>query len=269
MEARQRPRVSGQVLGEARVVGRPARGARRAAGGAAASSRGRAGRARRWRSSVTVASWYAEATAATTVSLVQMELLTNPETWIALATLTRPRDRPRHRQRHLHLDPRPAAAREPARPRPADRPRASRWACGSLLLLTISWIIGLTQPLVTPVRSGLLVARPDPDRRRPVPALEGHDRDPRVARGRARPPRRRPRRATASFGGVLVQIVLLDIVFSLDSVLTAVGHGRRGRDHDRGRRHRGRRDARRVRAAVDASSTTTRRSRCSPCRSCC
>ena len=45
---------------------------------------------------------------------------------------------------------------------------------------------------------------------------------------------------------MLVQIVLLDIVFSLDSVLTAVGHGRRDPDHDRGRRHRGRRDAVRV-----------------------
>jgi hypothetical protein len=30
-------------------------------------------------------------------------------------------------------------------------------------------------------------------------------------------------KGTASFGGTLVQIVLLDIVFSLDSVLTAVG----------------------------------------------
>jgi predicted tellurium resistance membrane protein TerC len=32
-----------------------------------------------------------------------------------------------------------------------------------------------------------------------------------------------PRRANANFGGVIMQIVVLDIVFSLDSVITAVG----------------------------------------------
>ena len=32
-----------------------------------------------------------------------------------------------------------------------------------------------------------------------------------------------PRRAAATFGGIIVQILLLDIVFSLDSVITAVG----------------------------------------------
>ncbi len=32
-----------------------------------------------------------------------------------------------------------------------------------------------------------------------------------------------PRRANPSFGGVIMQIVVLDIVFSLDSVITAVG----------------------------------------------
>jgi predicted tellurium resistance membrane protein TerC len=34
------------------------------------------------------------------------------------------------------------------------------------------------------------------------------------------------RKAAASFGGVLIQIMLLDIVFSLDSVITAVGMAR-------------------------------------------
>lgn len=36
-------------------------------------------------------------------------------------------------------------------------------------------------------------------------------------------PHREPGSAATSFGGVIVQIVLLDIVFSLDSVITAVG----------------------------------------------
>ncbi len=49
-------------------------------------------------------------------------------------------------------------------------------------------------------------------------------------------------RAVRSMAGVLVQITLLDIVFSLDSVITAVGHGQgRARD-DRGHRCRGARD---------------------------
>ena len=90
-----------------------------------------------------------------------------------------------------------------------------------LLLLTISWIVGLTAAPVHDRRHAVLGAGPDPDRRRPVPALEGDDRDPRVARGRRRRTRRRAARRPSV--GVLVQIVLLDIVFSLDSVLTAVG----------------------------------------------
>ena len=34
-------------------------------------------------------------------------------------------------------------------------------------------------------------------------------------------------KAGVSFAGILVQIAIIDIVFSLDSVITAVGHGRR------------------------------------------
>ena len=76
--------------------------------------------------------------------------------------------------------------------------------------------------------AGHLRARPDPDRRRPVPAVEERARDPQQPgrRGRRRGPEGgasaagRPR---SSFVGVLVQIAIIDIVFSLDSVITAVG----------------------------------------------
>ena len=72
-----------------------------------------------------------------------------------------------------------------------------------------------------------------------------------LAKSHARDPRAssKARRATAgaqvapSFAGVIVQILLLDIVFSLDSVITAVGMADDVGGHDRGRRHRRRRDA--------------------------
>jgi predicted tellurium resistance membrane protein TerC len=88
-----------------------------------------------------------------------------------------------------------------------------------LLLLSLSWIMGLTKPLLSIanldvsgralilIGGGLfLIAK---STREIHHRLEG---DESVAQ-----------KAAASFSGVLVQIVLLDIVFSLDSVITAVG----------------------------------------------
>jgi predicted tellurium resistance membrane protein TerC len=90
-----------------------------------------------------------------------------------------------------------------------------------LLLLTISWIIGLTQPLfnalgrdfstrdVILIVGGLfLLWKATTEIHESLEGEEAHE----TAGGKM-----------ASFGSVLVQIVLLDIVFSLDSVLTAVG----------------------------------------------
>jgi predicted tellurium resistance membrane protein TerC len=96
-----------------------------------------------------------------------------------------------------------------------------------LLLLSLSWIIGLTEPLVAVplgwvgredlgisgrdlilLLGGLfLLAKATYEIHE---RLEGHEH----ASGA---------RATASFAAVIVQILLLDIVFSLDSVITAVG----------------------------------------------
>ncbi len=90
-----------------------------------------------------------------------------------------------------------------------------------LLLLTISFIVGLTQPVLTLVGNefswrdiiliggGLFLLWKATTEIHE--SLEGEAAHAPAAGG------------TASFSGVLVQIVLLDIVFSLDSVLTAVG----------------------------------------------
>jgi predicted tellurium resistance membrane protein TerC len=89
------------------------------------------------------------------------------------------------------------------------------------LLLTISWIMGLTRPLAAV--GGLAVSGRSlillggglfllfKATREIYDKVEGAPREA-VARG-----------GSAAFGWVLVQILLLDIVFSLDSVITAVG----------------------------------------------
>jgi predicted tellurium resistance membrane protein TerC len=89
------------------------------------------------------------------------------------------------------------------------------------LLASIVWIIGLTQPLfevlgravswrdIILIAGGLFLLYKG--------TREIHDR----LEGDA--PHEPAGSATASFGGVVVQIMLLDIVFSLDSVITAVG----------------------------------------------
>jgi len=89
-----------------------------------------------------------------------------------------------------------------------------------LLLLSISWVIGLTAPLITvfdfPISGrdlillggGLfLLAKSTHEIHAKLEGQHG---------GKAA-------KAAASFAGVIIQIGLLDIVFSLDSVITAVG----------------------------------------------
>ena len=89
-----------------------------------------------------------------------------------------------------------------------------------LLLLSISWVIQLTDPLfevfgeeisgrdLILLLGGLfLLAKATHEMHNRLEGEEGH--------GTAK--------AVASFGAVIAQIMLLDIVFSLDSVITAVG----------------------------------------------
>lgn len=150
-----------------------------------------------------------------------MELLTSPDTWIALLTLT-------VLEVVLGIDNvifiSILVGRLPAEVRDRARIIGLGLAMGMriALLLTISWIVGLTQPLLE------IAGRPLSARDLILiggglfllwkatteihESLEGEAAHPSVGAVGA-----------ATFGGVLVQIVLLDIVFSLDSVLTAVG----------------------------------------------
>ncbi len=89
-----------------------------------------------------------------------------------------------------------------------------------LLLFSLTWIMRLTSPLFTVfdnaisgrdiilILGGLfLLAKSTLEIHEKLEAEEGHS----------------SARAAASYGGVLLQIMLLDIVFSLDSVITAIG----------------------------------------------
>jgi predicted tellurium resistance membrane protein TerC len=90
-----------------------------------------------------------------------------------------------------------------------------------LLLLSLTWVMRLTAPLFSVfgqeisgrdlilIGGGLFLLAKS--------TLEIHDKLEGEDAGRDRAA------ATASFAGVLIQILLLDIVFSLDSVITAIG----------------------------------------------
>jgi predicted tellurium resistance membrane protein TerC len=148
-------------------------------------------------------------------------LLTSPDTWVALLTLTL-------LEIVLGIDNvifiSILVQRLPSDRRDQARLIGLGLAMGMriLLLLTISWIVGLTQPLfnavgrdfswrdVILIGGGLFLLWKATNEIHE--SLEGAESSPGEAAA-----------GSASIGSVLVQIVLLDIVFSLDSVLTAVG----------------------------------------------
>ena len=89
-----------------------------------------------------------------------------------------------------------------------------------LLLLSLTWIMGLTEPLMSILRFNLtgralilmagglfLIAKSTREIHLRLEEEDEHSVAP----------------VRVSFGGVLLQILLLDVVFSLDSVITAVG----------------------------------------------
>ena len=89
-----------------------------------------------------------------------------------------------------------------------------------ILLFSLSWVIGLTAPLfsllgrdisgkdlVLLIGGLFLIAKSTHEIHGSLEGEEGHG----------------SKKSYASFTGVIIQIVLLDIVFSLDSVITAVG----------------------------------------------
>jgi predicted tellurium resistance membrane protein TerC len=155
------------------------------------------------------------------ITLGPVELLSNPETWVALATLT-------VLEIVLGIDNiiflSILVGRLPAEKRDRARITGLGLAMGMriLLLLTISAIAALTAPVITAFDHGFswrdlilvggglfLLWKATTEIGE---SLEGEPADDAEPKG-----------GTASLGAVLIQIVLLDIVFSLDSVLTAVG----------------------------------------------
>lgn len=151
-----------------------------------------------------------------------MDALLNPEIWLALATLTA-------LELVLGIDNIIFISILAAKLPPGQRDKARRLGIALaavtrlVLLMAIAWIVGLTAPLFSVagqafswrdlilVGGGLfLIAKATHEIHQ---KLEGAAADANPA-GAA---------AVASLGGVIVQIMLLDVVFSLDSIITAVG----------------------------------------------
>lgn len=151
-----------------------------------------------------------------------MDWLTNPETWIALLTLTL-------LEVVLGID-NVIFISILAGKLPENQQRKARQIGLSLamvtriiLLASLAWIIGLTTTLFTVLDFDItgrdliligggvfLIAKSTREIHDKLEGKEGHGET----------------KVTPSFSSVLIQILLLDIVFSLDSVITAVGMAR-------------------------------------------
>jgi predicted tellurium resistance membrane protein TerC len=148
-----------------------------------------------------------------------MEILYDPQVWLAFLTLTA-------LEIVLGIDNLVFIAILVGRLPEAQRPRARLIGLGLamimriLLLFSIYWVMGLTEPLITIyefalsgrdiilISGGLfLMAKSTLEVHN---ALEGEDDEDGT-------------KIYATFGMVLAQIMVIDIVFSLDSVITAVG----------------------------------------------
>ncbi len=151
-----------------------------------------------------------------------MDWLTNPETWIALITLTT-------LEIVLGIDNVIFISILAGKLPKGQQKRARRLGLGFamitriLLLMSLAWIIRLTAPLFTVLGNAIsgrdlimiggglfLLAKATYEIHDKLEGEEGH------ASAKVR----------AKFASVIVQILLLDIVFSLDSVITAVGMAR-------------------------------------------
>jgi predicted tellurium resistance membrane protein TerC len=152
-----------------------------------------------------------------------MELLTNPEAWIALATLTA-------LEIVLGIDNIVFIAILTDRLPPERRAIAYRLGLGGAmvtriaLLCTISWVMGLTADLFSVLGNEISG--------RDLILLAGgvfligkssHEIYEKVEHVDEADEAGRPKGGRAGLLGVVAQIMVLDIVFSLDSVITAVG----------------------------------------------
>jgi predicted tellurium resistance membrane protein TerC len=148
-----------------------------------------------------------------------MESIADPQIWIALATLT-------FLEIVLGVDNIIFISILSGKLPPAQQPKARRlgllgaMVTRVLLLFSLAWIIKLTAPLFTIVGTQIsgrdlililgglfLIAKSTHEIHDKLEGGEGHASN----------------RVAASFASVIIQIMLLDIVFSLDSVITAVG----------------------------------------------
>ncbi|HYJ80427.1 MAG TPA: TerC family protein [Longimicrobiaceae bacterium] len=148
-----------------------------------------------------------------------MELLTDPQSWIALATLLA-------LEIVLGIDNivfiSVLAGKLPPEQQQRARTVGLALALVSrlLLLLSLSWIVRLTAPLFTVLGNDLsgrdlilfvggvfLIAKATHEMHQQLEGAEGGA----------------SRKVAPTFAAVIVQIMLLDVVFSLDSVITAVG----------------------------------------------
>ncbi len=147
------------------------------------------------------------------------ELLTDPQAWIAFLTLTA-------LELVLGIDNIVFISILVDKLPPAQRERARRIGLFMAmfmrlgLLLLLAWLVGLTAPLFTVLGQEIsgrdlillggglfLIWKSTGEIHQSLEGVEGH----KAAIG------------TATFGGVIVQIMLIDMVFSLDSIITAVG----------------------------------------------
>jgi predicted tellurium resistance membrane protein TerC len=155
----------------------------------------------------------------TAVQAFDFHWVTSAEGWIALGTLT-------VLEIVLGIDNIVFISILAGKLRPEERPRARKVGLGLAtfmrlgLLLSITWVMGLTAPwfsilgkdisgrdFILIVGGLFLIAKSTHEIHEKLEGEEGH------AGGKV----------AATFAGVIVQILLLDIVFSLDSVITAVG----------------------------------------------
>ena len=148
-----------------------------------------------------------------------MELISNPQAWIAFATLT-------VLELVLGIDNIVFISILAGKLPPGQQSKARYLGLALallmrvILLFSLTWVIGLTAPLFTVLGQEIsgrdlvlmlgglfLIAKATHEIHSSLEGDEGHT----------------AAKVYASFASVIIQIMLLDIVFSLDSVITAVG----------------------------------------------
>ena len=148
-----------------------------------------------------------------------MEWLTSPDIWIGLVTLT-------SLEVVLGIDNIIFISILAGKLPVGQQKQARQWGLGLamitriILLFSLAWVIGLTEPLINIFSwhlsgrdlilliGGLfLLGKSTYEIHEKLEGEEGHA----------------SAKVTASFTSILIQILLLDVVFSLDSVITAVG----------------------------------------------